>query len=216
LGAARAALRLLEDRATRSAGFWPEFAEYDCFACHHALREPRPRPAAPGGLPWGTWYFSMPRALASLQVLGGRRGLLPLFDALEQEMARPSPNPKAVRQQASALRDQLTAWQGQVQGAPGSAREAADLLFLMAWQERKSAAPTWAGAEQLYLACEVLDRSARDPRRKRVPREEAIRKALEAMGRDLAFPAGQDGPDSFGVPAAFAKDRQVLRRQLVP
>src|SRR5262249_60064558 len=56
-------------------GAWPEFAEYDCYACHHDLkvsswRQKRdldlpgsgPRPA--GSSPWGTWYFSMPALLA--------------------------------------------------------------------------------------------------------------------------------------------------------
>src|SRR5205085_2172708 len=66
----QAALELLEHRA-RSAGKaghpWPEFAEYDCYACHHSLQEPSPRQSPRparfglkvGQLPWGTWYFPL-------------------------------------------------------------------------------------------------------------------------------------------------------------
>ena len=44
---------------------WPEFAEQDCFACHHALKPSRPvRPlgdakAVPGLLPWNRWHYAM-------------------------------------------------------------------------------------------------------------------------------------------------------------
>src|SRR5262249_44082077 len=34
---AHAALELLAHRAEKTAKPWPEFAEYDCFACHHNL-----------------------------------------------------------------------------------------------------------------------------------------------------------------------------------
>src|SRR5207247_8943586 len=77
LVSARAALRLLEARAVAAAQAekqlkedpraevklaWPEFAEYDCFACHHGLQPPprwRQLRGFPGrragALPWGTW-----------------------------------------------------------------------------------------------------------------------------------------------------------------
>src|SRR5262249_45853267 len=32
-----AALNLLRERASNPAKVWPEFAEYDCYACHHDL-----------------------------------------------------------------------------------------------------------------------------------------------------------------------------------
>src|SRR5262249_35051891 len=37
---AQAALALLKHRASTTRSPWPEFAEYECFACHHDLREP--------------------------------------------------------------------------------------------------------------------------------------------------------------------------------
>jgi hypothetical protein len=62
---AKAALQLLIDRADPKNGKpWPEFAEYDCFACHHNLESPSWRVGLhsarrPGELDWGDWYFTM-------------------------------------------------------------------------------------------------------------------------------------------------------------
>ena len=76
---AEAACRLLEDRARRAAP-WPEFAEFNCFACHHDLRpdgwrEPGPgRP--PGTLPWQTiWPVTggTDTIAGVLSVMEGRR-----------------------------------------------------------------------------------------------------------------------------------------------
>jgi hypothetical protein len=49
-----AALELLAARAGDPQSPWPEFAEYDCFACHRDLRvEPRD---GPGARSWGSWH----------------------------------------------------------------------------------------------------------------------------------------------------------------
>jgi hypothetical protein len=58
----QAAMRLLECRS--ASRVWPEFAEYDCYACHHRLqklswrqeRDFKQREA--GSLAWNDWYFS--------------------------------------------------------------------------------------------------------------------------------------------------------------
>jgi hypothetical protein len=71
--AAEAALNLLAHRADEnddkdSMRPWPEFSEYDCYACHHqldgkypsSLQQSAKRRSGPnrlGSLPWGTWYF---------------------------------------------------------------------------------------------------------------------------------------------------------------
>src|SRR5262249_11338289 len=63
---AEAALELLAHRTATEKAPWPEFAEYDCFACHHDLQPDGWRQQAqrlgkrkPGTLPWGTWYFAL-------------------------------------------------------------------------------------------------------------------------------------------------------------
>src|SRR5437899_4916910 len=70
LVSAQAAVDVLNYRAkqteapSRKQTPWPEFAEYDCFACHHNLGQPswrqrQERRLRPGALPWGTWYFPL-------------------------------------------------------------------------------------------------------------------------------------------------------------
>ena len=115
---------------------WPEFAEYDCFACHHDLHgkswrqqlihpnenplrpaiadsidAPQPKRGSPG---WGTWYFAMPRILAITP------GVMPQADAkqwlaslnqLALSMQTPSPEPGKVASLAHDSAAKLeTAW----------------------------------------------------------------------------------------------------------
>src|SRR5205823_4821454 len=74
LVSAEAALNLLAERADEEKKHpWPEFAEYDCFACHHDLKAKSSHQQRyleqagnkkPGELVWGDWYLSVPKALA--------------------------------------------------------------------------------------------------------------------------------------------------------
>ncbi len=62
---AESGLALLAHRAGDAKAPWPEFSEYDCFACHHDLVDPSWRqqefaPSAelpPGAAPWGSWHY---------------------------------------------------------------------------------------------------------------------------------------------------------------
>jgi hypothetical protein len=218
LGTTRAALRVLQDRAARSAEVWPEFAEYDCLACHHALGETRPRGLGgrPGTLPWGTWYFSMPKALAALPAPWGRQELLPLLDQLAQEMARPRPNPQAVEKQAAALQDELTAWQANLRDAAFTPQQLTELLRVLARDDQKLGQAAWASADQLYLALNGLHCSLHPPQEKLAPRDKGIRQTLDEMGRLLALPDKQDGPGRYPLAPEFDRERQALLRHLGP
>ena len=83
--AAEAALNLLAHCAAMddkvSACPWPEFSEYNCYACHHRLESkfPSPRqksaegrcgPNRVGSLPWGTWYFPEVRFMIESEPFG--------------------------------------------------------------------------------------------------------------------------------------------------
>jgi Cytochrome c554 and c-prime len=126
---------------------WPEFAEYDCFACHHDLHgkswrqqlihpnenplrpavadstdAPQPKRGTPG---WGTWYFATPRILALTP------GILPQADAkqwlaslnqLALSMQTPSPEPRKVASLAHDSAANLeTAWSASPWSALSSA-----------------------------------------------------------------------------------------------
>src|SRR5260370_133624 len=91
---AQAALQLLEARARAAESKkapWPEFAEYDCYACHHdfqtrSWREKRGyADRLPGSLPWGTWYTPMLRdGLAELFPGASVAGLEQQYKELHQ------------------------------------------------------------------------------------------------------------------------------------
>jgi hypothetical protein len=80
LVSAKAALELLQGRAKDKAAPWPEFSEYDCYACHHNLvdavwrRNSHPRPSLPAISGWGSWYFSITSALIGQNLAAGPAG----------------------------------------------------------------------------------------------------------------------------------------------
>jgi hypothetical protein len=166
---AQAAVALSAQRA--GAGPWPEFAEYDCSACHHGLTDPSwrrkgQRKTRPGTLPWGSWYFALTRDLA---------GELPALDALEQTMQTPYPDrAKAIEQGKAALAEL------QKVAAPTEATARQRVLDRFR-SGALSIDPSWDGAEQLYLALHALSPS----------------EPLNALMAERAFALGFDGPLSF-------------------
>jgi hypothetical protein len=97
LTTAGAALDLLAHRSQR---VWPEFAEYDCRACHHDLtgKAPRARSSAEVGLlVWSDWHPALlPQAIA----IANAKYAEPIASALRDlraEMQKPVPSADRVR-----------------------------------------------------------------------------------------------------------------------
>jgi hypothetical protein len=108
LVSAEAALELLAYRADSKNGQpWPEFAEYDCFACHHDLKAKSWRQQrgyadrVPGALPWSDWYAALPRFID--RSLSDARQTQEGFAALRAEMSKPMPDRSRVATEARAL-----------------------------------------------------------------------------------------------------------------
>lgn len=190
---AKAALQLVEYRADpRNQRPWPEYAEYDCFACHHDLVEPSWRQQRgytnrrPGELPWGTWYFAQTEQLAA--------GLGTHLNALRREMARPAPDRAAVKREAEALATQL---QNAAAGA-GSAKLAPPALRATLTRIEKDFQarnfPNWDAAAQLYLRFAALNHALNNLEGSE---DVQFQSALKAMGEDLAFPKSYDSPRDF-------------------
>ncbi|HJT78635.1 MAG TPA: hypothetical protein VJ739_15640, partial [Gemmataceae bacterium] len=186
---ARAALELTAVRAA-SPHPWPEFAEYDCFACHHDLHAPSWRQQRgfgkhlPGTPLPSTWYLSMPRAMAQTQKLNLTVAAL---DKLQGLMNVPYPNREAVAAQAKAAADQLGALQKQVTGLPYD-REAARKWFAGLADEQQSRGLAWDEAAQLYLALAAYDQAYGGADNKKA------HEAVEALYKRLAFPRSQNSP----------------------
>lgn len=178
LASAEAASWLLLHRAVDQAAPWPEFAEYDCFACHHNLHGKSWRQDAkhygkrkPGALAWGTWYFALlPELLGS-----------PLEDKLQacrQAMEQPLPNRPAVQLRLQMQVKDLAAAQATLKF--DKAKLAAFLKKRLT--DGNNPLPlTWDTAEQMFLAAQVLGPPWNDG----------------ALLETRAFPPGADGPTSF-------------------
>jgi hypothetical protein len=196
---ADAALKLLaaraldseSDRVSKPPAIWPEFSEYECFACHHQLANPgrRPRPGlAPGRFPWQSWPFSMLDGLAR-----DRPGVdLGFVKGIEDEMGRADPDPKKV----AALVDQGKAGLGEL--LKTLEKEALDpprVAALMNDLARPASAPApvegWDRAVQRHLALQAMVRASRASGLAIPP---AVEAAIGEGSKALDFPPGFDSP----------------------
>lgn len=187
--AAEAALELLQQRAASQAP-WPEFAEYDCFGCHHDVTDPSWRQQRAGGsrgdIAWGSWYFTLPRVLAAAP--------LPELAALTDLMQQRRPSRAAVAKAAGATASEMQTVAGQ------RAQPARALMDALLHDRRLMDASSWDAAEQTYLALWELNRSVKDT---------AYQKRLDALLEERAFRRGWDGPRTLPqlkgdfVPADF-------------
>jgi hypothetical protein len=156
-GAAEAALALLESRAARAADKdkhtpWPEFAEFDCFACHQRLRTPpyaavalkAERPGIPGWQPWNLALVNHSEQLGVLRSALGRSLVT---------------NPATIRGLAAEARGALAAddW-------PADRRQVLEIVERAARPEQ-----SWAESCQQLLAVQAAYLAWRDEQRTRVP-----------------------------------------------
>jgi hypothetical protein len=214
---AKAALELLAQRAENPARApWPEFAEYNCAACHHRLegggprRERRPAPGRPGDLVWGTWYYPLLPALAA-RAPAGPPGLAAALDRLDDLMRKRAPAEKAVAAEARKVAGALGRWAAAVNEAPVDAK-GLEALFAELAQDRRGRARgplTWDEATQQHLALAALHQGLADLG---APRRPGLAGAVKALGVELqrAFPEG--GEDLYETPTRF--DPAAVERRL--
>ena len=127
VASAKAALDLLAERAGDAKRPWPEFAEHDCFACHHDLQGKTPRPLLGdkvGAPVWNAWYTAM------LPAAAGEWGAAKLDKSLRD------------------LRPRMASWQPQRQQVAADARQAA--AELAAWLAQ------WADQEPGPMAVDMI------------------------------------------------------------
>jgi hypothetical protein len=216
---AHESLKLLASRAANDRAPWPEFAEYDCYACHHDLKADSGRPKrgfggqVPGLLPWNTWYTAMlPFARSSDGTPLVSPDLRSTLAALGQEMAKPLPQRDVVARQAQEAARELGQRMVEL-GREKTYRVSAlrEMFATIASQDPKARSLTWDDATQRYLALAALyhtmtdlDPSLRNTR---------VRKELHRLARPLRFPARMDSPRRFDG-AQFLQQLETLGRQL--
>jgi hypothetical protein len=220
---AKAALELLAHRAdAKNERPWPEFAEHDCFACHHDLKGRAPlgdgRPSGRlTGLPaWGTWYFSMlPDALGEKVP----EELAKDLSALRRDMEQFGSERKRVAETARSAAERLKPEVARVEKREYDGGALDVVLKRLAADERHVSEANWDGAAQLYLALGAayvargdVEPSRRDPR---------LKASIRALGEQLSsrVPAGagqwdDTPPENWpqGARQALEGIRQGLRK----
>jgi hypothetical protein len=203
---ARAAAGLLAHRAgDAGAGGapWPEFSEYDCFACHHDLADEAWRQArattgaAPGTPAWGTWSYPGALNLVRQRADAGRRDVEEPFAALAAEMTPFGSDPARAAAAAEKLAGALGRW---LQSLPEETKgyDAARLKSLIETVrtgDAPGATQGWDGAAQRYLALQPLRLALKglDPAWTDLPLESELRHAFES----LQFTQGFDSPRRY-------------------
>jgi len=215
----QAAVELLAARA--GAKVWPEFAEYDCYACHHQLQNQNWRQnrdftaRQPGKLPWNDWYLSSlpyriqpgkPNAAGLLSQIAKLRGLM------ENKVA---PDSKAVSEQADKVVKALGPWVRQF-SAP-DARYAAEDLAVMIQQLANSGATrkagSWDEAAQTYLAVVAIYQALRDVNGPQA-RPPDLQDALKKIRGNLQFTSDSDSPPVGYTPDLLLEPYKLLRKRL--
>jgi hypothetical protein len=189
---ARRTLDLLAHRVQEQT--WPEFAEYDCFACHHDMQDAawRRKPGhfenrTPGSMRWND------RSVIFLPELLGADAEKSLGE-LKRALAQPMPDGQQVRELSGRLRNP-------VDERDTSSDYRRVLQSISDKPERF--AESWDAAAQAYLAVDALSRSLghREPS-----------PSLKKLGEKLEFPPGTDSPAKFRAPADSDKLEDVIRK----
>jgi Cytochrome c554 and c-prime len=215
---AQSALELLANRAAHAeqkSQPWPEFAEYDCFACHHDLqpsswRQRRLNATRKlGSLAWETWYTTLlPDVLSNPEWSR-------METSLRTAMSQPRPNAGDIRKQAldavQLLRNEIPAVHQRVARLP----ETLDRTYLA------TQTGDWSQARQLALGLLAVHRAAEHRLTQKNPdavkQEREAVAAIEAWLRQLALPDGSDSPHGFQPDKTFdIQLRTLLERKAKP
>jgi hypothetical protein len=186
---ARAALDLLRDRAATAERPWPEFADYDCFACHHNLQSPsgrqRPGRDAPLGQPRrGRWYVAVPGLLSGDRALGDNGASATALRDVAAAMRGLNPERESVARAAKTAVCRLTPWGVKLAGTTPRLGDVAKFKVWLAGREELTGGG-WDERAQLYLALRTLGGAAPDAR---------ACAALDRLFEKLAFRRGYSSP----------------------
>jgi hypothetical protein len=156
---AEAACALLADRAERATQNdprtpWPEFAEFDCAACHHAIPlEWRNRPERLGTRRPGTlaWQSIWPVA-ESIRLDGGRESIRPVLATMQGNRA---PGSNAIQRPAKDAAERLGRLRRRLADSPDEALRLAVECFPPAVPDR----PDWDSAGQMLQGLAAMERA---------------------------------------------------------
>ncbi|MGI9455630.1 MAG: multiheme c-type cytochrome [Aeoliella sp.] len=154
-------LAQLEARAANPHAAWPEFSEYDCYACHHNLAEPSWRQensalrtgSKPGSLRWGEWNYAL------LPLVRGETDGDGLLAELRQEMSQTLPNRDRARSLAQSARWSVAADVSSLAAMPLDLYQIEETLRRIS-QPELVVNPSWDFAAQRFLGLAAMHYSS--------------------------------------------------------
>jgi hypothetical protein len=204
VASAHAALNLLAERAADERRPWPEFGEYDCYACHHDLQPKgwRQQVGSSGGrLAWSPWYYTMlPQALAALGGAWDKAHSAKLSE-LSRHMSAAHPDRGRAAELARQTAGLLEPWLAPAQPEP---LPVAKLFQTLVAAADDPGMPSWDAVAQKYLAVSALGRAQLD-----LGQAPPARAALLELHQALRFPAGIDSPRDFDPHSVRAAIRKL-------
>jgi hypothetical protein len=211
---AQAALELLEARA--ESPVWPEFAEFDCYACHHQLRGTDWRRdqtgRKPRNQPWNDWYANLlpyeiyPGSAKPAELVGQLNSLRAVMES------KANPDAKAVVAQAGNAIKAFEPLIKQFDDYRYGHSDLATVLKQLARHGAEAKADSWDEAAQTYLAVVAIHQAMHDANR--LPARPDVLDALKNIRRELRFEPNTASPRADFSPANLLKSYQILQMRL--
>ena len=186
------ALELLAHRADPATGkVWPEFAELDCFSCHHDLQGASWRQSKkhlgdrrPGSLAWNEWYYA---ALSHAMLIRTLSKEPKTFRDFRLDSKPRGDLAKQADVAAKSLRELATR-------TTQEAFHADQLPWLLTLGPSRS----WDDAAQRYLAHLSLRQMRKDNEQ---PDDADLERLIGTLRDDVPFPSDFNSPRRFVPPA---------------
>lgn len=188
----------LERLSQRSKGeVWPDYAELDCFSCHHSLTRPEDswrqeqgyRDRRPGNPPWNHARFAVARHVARVAEPGGADALESQIQILAREVSKLQPDRGRIAGATMAVDASLEALARRLAGAPVDRALTIQYIRAIVDDAERIAAAGERSAEQAAMSLEtLLGTLAQNKEVDAAP----SRAALDRLFQQLENPSGYD------------------------
>lgn len=188
----------LERLSTRSkGGAWPEYAELDCFSCHHSLTRPENSwrqelgygQRRPGNPPWNHARFAVARQVARVADAGSADALESQIQNLASEVSKLQADRTRVVSATAAVQGSLDTLARRLAAAPVDRARTVQYVRAIAEDADRIAAGGERAAEQAAMSLETLLGTL--AQNKEVD-QAASRAALDRLFQQLENPSGYD------------------------
>jgi len=191
----REGLERLSERS--KSGVWPEYAELECFACHHSLTRPEDswrqelgyRDRRAGNPPWNHARFAVARQVARVFDPSGLDTLDSQIQSLAGEVSKLQSDRARVAGAGAALQNSLDALAKRLAAAPADRTRTIQYVRAIAEDAERIAAGGERAAEQAAMSMETLIGALTENKEMD---QAAARAALDRLFQQLENPSGYD------------------------